>query len=43
MAYLKGKVSGEKAIAYIVAQLIGAIAAVQWYNYYDKSSIKKIM
>jgi glycerol uptake facilitator-like aquaporin len=39
MAYLEGKVTGDESIGYIGAQLIGAIAAVQWYNFYGKSKL----
>lgn len=37
MAYMEGKVTGDESIGYIGAQLIGAIIAVQWYNFYNKS------
>ena len=44
MAYMEGKVTGDESIGYIGAQIVGAIAAVQWYNYYSKSTINlKIM
>jgi len=44
MAYLEGKVTGDESIGYIGAQLVGAIVAVQWYNFYGKSvSSLKIM
>jgi|688.fasta_scaffold1769946_1 glycerol uptake facilitator-like aquaporin len=33
MAYMKGSMNGEKSVAYIVSQLIGAFAAVQWSKY----------
>lgn len=33
MVYAKGNMNGEKALLYIVAQLIGAFAAVQWSNH----------
>lgn len=38
MAYMEGKVTGDESIGYIGAQIVGAIAAVQWYNYYSKST-----
>lgn len=38
MAYMEGKVSGDESIGYIGAQIVGAIAAVQWCNYYSQSS-----
>jgi glycerol uptake facilitator-like aquaporin len=38
MAYIDGRFSGEKSVAYIGAQLAGAIAAVQWARYYGKSA-----
>lgn len=38
IAYMEGKVSGDEAIGYISAQIIGAIAAVQWYRYFNKST-----
>ncbi len=37
MAYMEGKVTGDESIGYIGAQLVGAIVAVQWYNFYGKS------
>lgn len=44
MAYLEGKLTGDESIGYIGAQLVGAIAAVQWYNLYGKSkSLLNIM
>lgn len=44
MAYMEGKVSGDESIGYIGAQIVGAIAAVQWYNSYSKSTTNlKIM
>lgn len=30
MAYIKGNMDGEKAVAYIISQMIGAILAIQW-------------
>lgn len=39
MAWMEGKVSGDEAIGYIGAQIIGAIGAVQWYRYFEKSNI----
>ena len=30
MAYVNNKMSGEKSVAYIGSQLVGALAAVQW-------------
>lgn len=38
MAYMEGKVSGDESIGYIGAQIVGAIAAIQWYNFYSKSN-----
>lgn len=38
MAYMEGKVTGDESIGYIGAQIIGAIAAVYWYNAYNKST-----
>jgi glycerol uptake facilitator-like aquaporin len=43
MVYMDGKLDGDEAIGYIAAQLAGAIAAVQWYNLYSKSSKNKII
>ena len=44
MAYMEGKVTGDESIGYIGSQIVGAIAAVQWYNYYSKSTTNlKIM
>lgn len=44
MAYMEGKVTGDESIGYIGAQIVGAIAAVQWYNFYSKSTTNlKIM
>jgi glycerol uptake facilitator-like aquaporin len=41
IVYMEGKMSGDESIGYIAAQLAGAIAAVQWYNFYSKNmSIK---
>ena len=42
MAYMQGKMSGDESIAYIAAQLVGAIAAVQWVNFYFRDGIKII-
>jgi len=36
IAYIEGKVSGDESIGYIGAQIVGAITAVQWYNFYGK-------
>ena len=36
MVYMEGKMSGDETIGYIAAQLVGAIIAVQWYNFYQK-------
>ena len=33
MAYMQGKFTGEKSLAYIASQLVGAFAAIQWANY----------
>lgn len=33
MAYIKGDMNGETSIGYITAQLIGAVAAVQWAKF----------
>ncbi len=33
MAYMNGKMSGERSVSYIIAQLVGAIAAMQWVKY----------
>ena len=33
MAYMNGRFTGEKSVAYIGSQLAGAIAAVQWVKY----------
>lgn len=38
IAYMEGKVTGDESIGYIGAQIVGAIAAVQWYNFYEKSN-----
>ena len=43
MVYMEGKIDGDESIGYIAAQLAGAIAAVQWYNLYSKSSKNKII
>ncbi len=32
MMYLDGKVTGNEALWYIGAQLVGAVIALQWYN-----------
>ncbi len=37
IAYMEGKVTGDESIGYIGAQLVGAIIAVQWFNFYGKS------
>lgn len=34
MVYMEGKMNGDDALCYIAAQIIGAVAAVQWYNFY---------
>ena len=41
MAYMQGKFSADETIGYIASQLIAAIAAVYWFNYYE-STIKLI-
>lgn len=41
MVYMEGKMSGDESIGYIAAQLAGAIAAVQWYNFYSKNGLLK--
>ncbi len=43
MVYMEGKMSGDESIGYIVSQLIGAILAVQWYNYYLSQGTNKII
>ena len=30
MAYINGKMSGDKSIGYVSAQIVGALLAVQW-------------
>src|SRR3990167_4737008 len=42
MAYMEGKMNGEESISYIAAQIIGAIIAVQWYNFYMKNSTNEL-
>ena len=42
MVYMEGKMDGDQSIAYIAAQLAGAIAAVQWYNFYSSNNNKII-
>lgn len=37
MSYMQGKMNGDESVGYIAAQLAGAIASVQWYNFYSKS------
>jgi glycerol uptake facilitator-like aquaporin len=41
MAYMQGKFTADETIGYVAAQLIAAIAAVYWFNYYE-STIKLI-
>lgn len=36
MAYMEGKMGGDEAVGYIASQVAGAIAAIQWYNSYQK-------
>jgi glycerol uptake facilitator-like aquaporin len=43
IAYMEGKVSGDESVCYIGAQMIGAIIAVQWHNFYNKQQPLKIM
>ena len=43
MAYMQGKVTGDESIGYICAQVVGAISAVQWYNFYGGLSSLKII
>jgi glycerol uptake facilitator-like aquaporin len=43
IAYMEGKVSGDESIGYICAQIVGAIAAVQWYNFYGKPNNNKYL
>lgn len=38
IAYMEGKVSGDQALGYIGAQIFGAILAVQWFRYFNKST-----
>ena len=40
MVYMEGKMDGDEAVAYIAAQLAGAIVAVQWYNFYSTGKNK---
>jgi len=42
MFYMQGKMSGEESISYIASQLVGAIAAVQWYSMYGSPVTKTI-
>ena len=34
MALMEGKITGIETISFIVAELIGALIAVLWFNYY---------
>ena len=43
MALMEGKITSEESIGYVGAQIIGAIIAVQWYNYNKKSTDNLIM
>lgn len=38
IAYMEGKVSGDEAIGYISAQILGAVVAVMWFRYFSKST-----
>lgn len=38
MAYMNGKMDGEKSVGYIASQLVGAVAAVQWTRYAGSSA-----
>lgn len=40
MAYVQGKMSGEKSLAYIGSQVVGALAAVQWAKYMGNKAAK---
>lgn len=42
MAYMEGKMSGDESIGYITAQFIGAIIAVQWFNFYMSNQNKNL-
>ena len=35
MSYINGGMSGDEALSYIAAQIVGAIGAIQWYNSYN--------
>ncbi len=34
MFYMNGGITGDEALSYVAAQVVGAIGAVQWYNSY---------
>ena len=36
MYYMKGTNTAEESIGYVISQLVGAVIAVQWYNFYKK-------
>lgn len=38
MVYARGDMSGEKSVGYIIAQLLGAAAAINWAKYVGGSS-----
>jgi glycerol uptake facilitator-like aquaporin len=38
MSLMEGKVKGDEAAGYIISQLVGAIAAVQWFRMYKSSN-----
>lgn len=38
MVYAKGEMTGEKSIAYVCSQLVGAAAAVAWAKYIGGSA-----
>lgn len=40
MVYANGGISGSKAVGYIVAQVVAAVAAVQWSKWHNDSAMK---
>ena len=38
MVYARGEMDGEKSVAYVASQLVGAAAAVGWAKYIGQSS-----
>lgn len=43
MMYMKGRIDAPSLLVYIIAQLLGAVAAVVWYDkYMQKSSAREL-